>query len=136
MLKKKSLSKKKKIFEDIKKEITEDFYEKRKTGENDSNICELIQNDSVENFVQYITKNFYSLNSRIAQSVYETNSFLIKNNQPSLIEYEAFFGSIEIFQYSKINNVEMKESLWFYTIHGNNPEIIHLLEESHDKPKK
>ena len=120
--------------EEIKKEIPENFYEKRKAGENDSYICELIRNDSVENFVQYITKNCYSLNSKIIQSIYETNSFLIKNIQPSLIEYAAFFGSIEIFQYLKMNNVEMNQSLWFYAIHGNNPEIIHLLEENLAKP--
>jgi len=28
----------------------------------------------------------------------------------------------------------MKESLWLYAIHGNNPDIIHLLEENLTNP--
>ena len=32
------------------------------------------------------------------------------------------------------HNCEMKESLWFYAIHGNNPDMIHLLEENLAKP--
>ena len=52
----------------------------------------------------------------------------------SLIEYAAFFGSIQIFQYLQFNKVELYPSLWYYSIHGRNPEIIHLLENLHVKP--
>ena len=52
----------------------------------------------------------------------------------TLIEYAVFFGSIEIFQFLRLNNIELKPSLWFYAIHGDNAEMIHLLEEYLDKP--
>ena len=50
------------------------------------------------------------------------------------MEYAAFFGSIQIFQYLKINGVEMNQELWLYSIHGKNAEIIHLIEERHIEP--
>ena len=82
------------------KELPEDFYEARKKGENDSYICELIQTDSVEEFIKHVTRNNYSLDSQIVPSIYETNLLLIKqaiSNNLSLIEYAAFYGSIQIF---------------------------------------
>ena len=110
--------------------IMENFDLKREKGENESFICELIRNDSIEEFVIHVNQTNLSLLSTIIKpSIFETNSFLCKNN-PSLIEYAAFFSSIQIFQYLKFNNVEMKPSLWLYTIHGKNAEIIHLLEEN------
>ena len=33
-----------------------------------------------------------------------------------------------------MNGVELNPSLWIYTIHSNNGELIHLLEESEIKP--
>ncbi|KAK8842994.1 hypothetical protein M9Y10_025181 [Tritrichomonas musculus] len=65
--------------EEIKKELPENFYEKRKEGENDSKICELIRNDMIDEYVAYVTRNVVSLNEKIQPSIYETNSFLIKN---------------------------------------------------------
>ena len=50
-------------------------------------------------------------------------------NQPSLIEYSAFFGSIQIFQYLFINNVAIEEQkLSLYSIHSNRADMIHLFE--------
>ena len=60
---------------------------------------------------------------------------MIENKNPTLIEYAAFFGSIQIFQYMKFNHVELPSSLWLYAIHSKNAELIHLLEENHvDSP--
>ena len=47
--------------------------EKRKIGENDGYICQLIQNDSIKEFIIYINKNNISLNSSIESSIYETH---------------------------------------------------------------
>ena len=113
------------------KEIPDQFAEKRKTGENDLFICELIRNDSVEEFIAFINKNNISLNTKIEPSIYETNPFLINNKEQSLIEYAAFFGSIQIFQYLMMNKVNLNSSLWKYVIHGQNPDLIHLLEDNH-----
>lgn len=109
--------------------FSHNFYEKRKKGENESYICSLIRNDLVEEFISYVNKTNYPLSSEIEKSIFETNSFLF-DRKTTLIEYSAFFGSIQIFQYLKMNNVELKSSLWLYAIHSNNPELIHLLEEN------
>ncbi|KAK8849291.1 hypothetical protein M9Y10_018660 [Tritrichomonas musculus] len=111
--------------------IPDDFEEKRKKGENDLYICELIRNDSVIEFITFVNKNNISLNTIIKTSIYETNSFLIKNKEQSLIEYAAFFGSIQIFQFLLMNKIELKPSLWKYVIHGQNNDLIHLLENKY-----
>ena len=101
---------------------------KREIGENDSYICSLIRNDSIEEFVSYSTRMNLPLSSRIKSSPFETNALLLKK-EPTLIEYAAFFGSIQIFQFLRMNDVPLKKSLWKYAIHSNNAELIHLLEE-------
>ena len=111
------------------------FENNRKIGQNDSYICELIRNDSVEEFIQYVNKTNYSLESKIERSFYETNYFLIKN-EPSLIEYAAFFGSIQILNYLRYSKVDLNPSLWVYSIHSSNPDLIHLLEENDVEPPK
>ena len=68
--------------------------ETRKQGENDTFICELIRNDSIIEFISYINKKNYSFSSRINPSIFETNIYLIKNDEPSLIEYAAFYGVV------------------------------------------
>ena len=91
-----------------------------------------------------MNRHNYYLDSKIEQSIYETNSFLLKNsienpekqmykylnhkrlkikNEISLIEYAAFYGSIQIFQYLRMNNASLNKSLWLYAIHGQNAEI-------------
>lgn len=109
------------------------FEQNRKFGENDTYICELIRNDSVEKFISHITKNNIPLYKLIESSIYETNSFLL-DKQPSFIEYASFFGSIQIFRYLKMSSVDLPPSLWLYAIHSQNPEMIHLLEEENVDP--
>ena len=88
----------------------------------------MIRNDSVEEFIKYVNKNSINLSSQIEFSIFENNSFLINKN-PTIIQYAAFFGSIQIIQYLRLNGIELSSSLWFYAIHSNNAELIHLLEE-------
>ena len=109
------------------------FEEKRQVGENESYICQLIRNDSIEDFISFINRNNIGLSSTINNSIFETNSFLLKN-QATLIEYAAFFGSIQIFNFLNMNKIELKPSLWLFVIHGRNPELIHFLEDNHIKP--
>lgn len=59
--------------------------------------------------------------SCIKKSIYETNYLLSIQQNVSLIEYAAFFGSVQIFKYLVLNKVK---------IHGQNAEIIHLIEEN------
>lgn len=138
-----------------KQELSNDFEEKRIKGENDDDICELIRNDSIEQFIIYFNEKNLSAQSNIKQSIFETNSLLIKeiedekkqnifsnfhyrnrnqNNQIKLIEYAAFFGSFQIFQFLFKNNAEVTQSIWKYAIHGQNPQLISFLENNNVKP--
>ena len=117
----------------INEKNMDEFENKRFIGENDSYICELIRNDSIDDFVTYVHQKNYYLSSIINSSIYETNQFLIEN-RPSLIEYAAYFGSLQIFIYLKTNNADLNPPLWLYAIHGKNPEIIHHLEYNHVDP--
>lgn len=114
----------------IYKNLSDEFYEKRENGENDDLICQFIQKDSIVEFISYVKKNNISLNQRIQSSIYETNYFL-NTEHYDLIEYSCFYGSIQVFNYLKINGVKLTPKLWYFAIRGQNPEIIHILEENH-----
>ncbi|KAK8866974.1 hypothetical protein M9Y10_009943 [Tritrichomonas musculus] len=118
---------------DLLKDQPDNFEEKQKNCENDSKICEIIRNDSVEEFISYTNQTNLSLTAKIERSIFETNPFLLKN-KPTLIEYAAFYGSIEIIKYLKSKNVDLSHSLWLYSIHSNKEELIHFLEENHVNP--
>lgn len=110
------------------------FDKNRKTGENDNAICQLIRDDSIEKFTEFIKEKNVEINSQIELSIYETNSFLI-NKTPTLIEYAAFFGSSEVFKFLLQNGAELHSSLWLYGIHSDNNIIIHLIEEKGIQPE-
>ncbi|KAK8886902.1 hypothetical protein M9Y10_037935 [Tritrichomonas musculus] len=123
--------------ESIKQEIIEidpniflNFEAKRKLGENENYLCSLIRDDIIDDFISHVTRSNMKLTSKIKVSIFETNSYLIQH-ETTLIEYAAFYGSIQIFQYLKISGVSLTPVLWFYVIHGNNAEMFHLLEENH-----
>ena len=117
----------------LKSNISEEYTSKRKLGENDTYLCQLIRTDSVREFISYLNQTNLSINRQIDDSYFETNCLLLKK-RPKLIEYAAFFGSIQIFQYLKINEAELNDSLWIYAIHSKNPDIIHILEEILNMP--
>ena len=83
--------------------------------------------DNIDEFI-IITRKIYGLESKIPQSIFETNSFLFEK-EPFLIEYAAFFGSIQIIRYLIMNNAKIPPSIWLYAIHSKNAELIHLIEE-------
>ena len=122
-----------KATDEIVPEIPDDFDEKRRIGENDSYICKLIRKDLIEDFVSFVNQSNSNLEAVIDISPYETNRFLMKK-KPTLIEYAAFFGSIQILKYLFMNRVKLTASLWLYAIHGSNSEIIHFLEEQKVRP--
>lgn len=47
----------------------------------------------------------------------------------------SFFGSIKIFQYLMLNEIQLEPSLWLYAVHGDNSEIIQALIENDIVPK-
>ena len=112
----------------------ENFEEKRQKGENDFYICELIRNDSIEEFISYVNQKSISLSSQIETSIFETNSFLL-NKKPTLIEYACFYGSIQIFKYLQLNKIELTPSLLIYSIHSGNVELISIFESNNIEPE-
>ena len=122
-----------KIFNDFSSELPENFEEKRKIGENDSFLFQLIRKDMIDEFISYVNKNEYRLKSTVKPSIYETNLLLLDKN-PTLIEYAAFFGSIQVFKYLYLNGVDLTSSLWIYAIHGCSPEIIDILKRKNVEP--
>lgn len=116
-------------------QISDTFEESRRLGENDTDLCKMIREDLIENFVSFVNSNQISIESNVKHSIFETN-FLLQNQETSLIEYSAFFGSFKIMNYLAHHNVELKPSLWIYAAHSNNPQILHFLEEKKVRPNK
>ena len=97
-----------KTIETDSKDNSEDIFEKkRKIGENDSDICFFIRNDLIDDFVIFVNKTNYKLESKIETS-FETNSYLINKN-PTLIEYATFYESIQILRYLILNKIEINK---------------------------
>ncbi|KAK8896655.1 hypothetical protein M9Y10_014568 [Tritrichomonas musculus] len=122
------------FIEKIQKDFPEDFYDKRKEGENDNYLCELIRRNRVKEFGVYVNRNNISLDTCIEKSIFETNP-LLNDSKIHLIEYASFYGSIEIIKYMRINcNVELSSSMWKYAIHSRNAELIKYLEDNVIQP--
>lgn len=99
----------------------------RKEGENDDEVCKFIRDDFVDEFISYKNEKHLDLSSKIPFSLFETHNFLIEH-PPTLIEYAAFFGSVQIFKSLLMHHCPYTQMIWLYAVHSNNIEIIHLLE--------
>ena len=108
--------------------FSEEFKKNRQEGENHHYICQLIRNDSIDEFIHFVNKNSVQLESHVPYSIFESNEFLLDKN-PTLIEYAAFFGSIQIFKYLKNNKIEITENLFNFVIHSNNAELFQIIDE-------
>lgn len=115
----------------------------RKRGEHGREICSIIRQDLLKEFI--VNKSDIHIADKIKTSIFETNEFLIKMNQPkkdgrdndkslTFIQYAAFFGSVQIFQFLHNEEIELDLLLCLFAIHGQNSEIIHILEDSGVKP--
>lgn len=110
-----------------------DLLKRRRIGENDNSICKIIREDMIDDFISYVNEGYIELSSKIYESIYETNSFLM-NKKLTLIEYATFFGAVRIFKYLQENQVQLDQSLWHYAIHSNNSEMIYILEDCQIEP--
>lgn len=122
------------FIKEIKKAKQEDFYEKRKEGENENHLCELIRLQQTKEFIVHANKTNLQFTSCIPQSIFETNRFFLNKNEIKVIEYAAFYGSNEIIKYMHNNGVELMSSMWLYAIHSENAELIQYLEDNHISP--
>lgn len=113
----------------------ETFERKRREGENDSLICSLIREDSLEDFVRKFCEEKRSPSDEVPPSLFETHPMLIKK-KATLIEYSAFFGSRRVLGYLLEHKSDeggaiedCDESLWLFAVCSGSEEVIHLLEE-------
>ena len=113
----------------IDSNVFDNYEEKKQNGENETYICTLIRNDSIQEFVRYVNLTKFPISSQIKPSIFETNEFLIEN-EPTLIEYAAFFGSFKIFTYLKSKLNEIPKNLFLYSIHSNSSKMIHVFEDN------
>ena len=113
----------------------EEYDSKRKIGENDTPICECIRHDSVDKFMTYIENGQITSNSYIPYSCFETNQMLIENGQISLIQYAAFFGSVNIFMCLIENGAKFDVSILKFVVHGRNSKIFKKIKEKMNKPE-
>lgn len=128
--------------EEIMKEKSNDFYEKRKEGENDDYLCKIIRWNDIDAFIVHVNQVNISLQSLIPKSIFETNQFLFdfgyrlltNTSKTSFIEYAAYCGSLDIIKYMHLNGVELTPRLWNYSIHSRNVELIRYLEENKVSP--
>lgn len=106
------------------------FLQNRNQGENESYIARVVRNDSINDFITYSGQmNIDGQKFTIERSLFETNLYLEKTYFPTIINYAAFYGSIQIIKYLLTKGLNLSSNTWFYAVHGRNYEIIHLLEE-------
>ncbi|KAK8837372.1 hypothetical protein M9Y10_036805 [Tritrichomonas musculus] len=106
------------------------FEKNRQKGENENFIAELIRKDLIKEFVEYYNTAFLTPFSEVKWSMFETNNFLMRKKM-SIIEYACFYGSTKIFLFllSKVNGIQIYESLWLCAIHSFNSQMIHIVEQ-------
>lgn len=54
------------------------FKKKRRIGEIDNHLCEIIRDDLIDDFIQYVNQYKVTYSKHIETSIYETNPFLFK----------------------------------------------------------
>lgn len=98
-------------------------------GENPDPLSTILRTDNLEKFQKYLKKTPIKLDSKISASIYESNK-LVRNCQ--LIEFCAFFGSVNCFEFLLKNGVKPTEKLPSYAIAGGNQQIIDILDKIPD----
>ena len=120
-----------KFIEKMKKEVDKDFYEKRREGERDDYLCELIRFNKIEEFITFTEQRNLPLDSEIKSSIFETNLLLDDEYEIKLIEYASFYGSNDVIKYLQMKGVKFTSFMWIYAIHSKNAELIQYLENNH-----
>ena len=117
------------------KENPEKHILNRKNGYHPSSLHKSIREDDIETFQSIISKNNINFNYIIEYSYYERTPFF--QEDLTLIQIAAFYGSIKIFKFLMIQNENInKENLLEYSYFGRNYEIIHLCEKEYKFSEK
>ena len=123
------------FLEKMNKEVEKYFYEKRREGENDDYLCELIRFNNIEEFITFTEQRNLPLDIEIKTSIFETNIIIFDFfDQLKLIEYASLYGSNDIIKYMQMKGVELTSNIWYSAIHSGNAELIKYLEDNHVSP--
>ena len=95
-------------------------------GVNPSYIAKVIRSDDIKILQEISSQNNFDFNQTIEPSLYERFSYINENNV-SLIDYAAFFGSTKCFKFLMLNGSDLKNTAKFVVASGNE-EIIKLCE--------
>ena len=99
-----------------------------------SSIQYWIKEDDIDSLQSYIAKNTSENVSAMVFDIMHTPVECIENvDKTSIINFSAFYGSINIFKYLIMNNSKISENICMYAIAGRNFEIIHILEQKNFK---
>lgn len=106
-------------------------------GADEQNICEKevdpltisIQNDNISEFQNILSHSNISIDSKTHHSISQANEFANDGYEsPTLIEYAAFNGSLNIFKFLWMNEAKLTNNILKMAVLGGSYEIIHLLE--------
>lgn len=115
--------------EEINEYTSEQFLNDCETGENNNYICKLIREDSVVEFIKYVSQTNVGLNTEINPTISESNLLLL-DNTITIIDYAIFYGAIQIVKYLLLQNVPLNSHHWEFAMYSNNPEIFQLLSDN------
>ncbi|OHT08253.1 hypothetical protein TRFO_23253 [Tritrichomonas foetus] len=108
--------------------------EKRKMLKNPDILAFAIQNDDIDTFLSIISSTNTDLNAKIPDSFFEPYQIINERCMlPTIAEYAAFFGALQIFKYLLMNSVSLDKFKTKLAVAGGNLEIIHFLEEKGHK---
>ena len=94
-----------------------------------SKIAQIIYNDDIENFINYIYSNNISIDSKLEEAISEQDKYI--NEKMSLIDYSIISGSLKIFKYLFKCKANLSMNSLKYSIISNQIEIFHILEENY-----
>lgn len=107
----------------------DEYIELREKGENTSKFCLEIRENNFNDFDIKMQKGM-EINMKLNNQLYDSCEYPLKEDKmPNLFEYSAYKGSIEICKFLSLHEAKLEDQCWFYTIHGRNADLIHLIEE-------
>lgn len=119
------------FFKEVGYSTFESFLEFRKAWTNDNPVSVSIRADDADKLQELIAKTNLNYDYQIPYSIYEDLScFFKKKNMPSMIDYAAFYGSVNVFKYLMMNNSKITQKTMEYAVYGGCYEIIHILENT------
>ena len=92
-----------------------------------------LKNDDIDQFQELSNHPNFSMNWRIRPSVFEPCQFL--QNEPTLIQYAAFHGSLKCFKFLLLNGADLEAednagmTLAHFVVAGGNTELVRLIQQ-------